>query len=99
MSVPSAPFALASPQKLSGSVSLRWEPPASNGGSRIRGYVVTCEGVPRVNLADDATECIVTGLDNHTLYAFQVSATNAYGSSPAAAFPLAQPASDTTGFQ
>ncbi len=99
MSVPSAPFALESPQKVSGSVSLRWEPPASNGGSRIRGYVVTCEGIPAQNIAEDATECVVTGLENHKLYAFKISATNAYGSSPAAAFPLAQPMSSIHGYE
>ena len=99
MSVPSAPFTFVSAQTVSGAVTLRWEPPATTGGSRIRGYVVTCEGVPTQNIAADVSEYVVTGLDNKAVYMFHVSATNAYGNGPAAAFPLAQPMSSANGYQ
>ena len=99
MSVPSAPFTFMSAQTVSGAITLRWEPPATTGGSHIRGYVVTCEGVPTQNIAADARDCVVTGLDNQSAYMFQISATNAYGNGPAATFPLAQPMSSVNGYQ
>ncbi|HWF52293.1 MAG TPA: DUF4082 domain-containing protein [Solirubrobacteraceae bacterium] len=86
-SAPSAPVgASAAPATTQALVS--WSPPTSSGGSLITGYTVTpyagtTAGTP-VQVGASATSTRVTGLANGTAYTFQVTATNAVGTGPAA---------------
>jgi alpha-tubulin suppressor-like RCC1 family protein len=63
--------------------TVTWEPPASDGGSGVTGYVVTPEvgGVAQdpTPFASSATSGTVSGLTNGTAYRFRVTAVNAAG--------------------
>ena len=70
-----------------GEVSLVWEEPESDGGSKIIGYVVERRDVRRKTwtLATDradSTEYTVTGLQKDSKYFFRVCARNRLGSGP-----------------
>lgn len=70
-----------------GEVSLAWEEPESDGGSKVIGYVVERRDVKRKTwtLATDhaeSPECTVTGLQRDSMYLFRVSARNRVGSGP-----------------
>uniref|UniRef100_A0A3Q3XGF5 Fibronectin type-III domain-containing protein n=1 Tax=Mola mola TaxID=94237 RepID=A0A3Q3XGF5_MOLML len=70
-----------------GEVSLAWEEPESDGGSKVIGYVVERRDVKRKTwtLATDhaeSPECTVTGLQRDSMYLFRVSARNRVGNGP-----------------
>ena len=83
-----------------GAVVLRWEAPASDGGSAVTGYEVRfgaaggAFGAWRRAGGGSAREHTVRNLDNGTEYAFELRAVNAVGAGeaiPAAATPVAAP--------
>ena len=70
-----------------GEVSLAWEEPESDGGSKIITYVVERRDVKRKTWTlatdrSDAPEYTVTGLQRESMYLFRVSARNRVGSGP-----------------
>uniref|UniRef100_A0A3B4TD64 Titin n=1 Tax=Seriola dumerili TaxID=41447 RepID=A0A3B4TD64_SERDU len=70
-----------------GEVSLAWEEPESDGGSKVIGYVVERRDVKRKTwtLATDhidSPEYTVTGLQRDSMYLFRVCARNRVGSGP-----------------
>jgi len=82
-----------------GSATVNWTPPAGTLTSQtVR--VLTAAGVQvgaLITVPANATSRVVTGLTNGTSYQFQVSATNAYGTSPYSALSnVVTPAGDTT---
>jgi titin len=65
-----------------GRATVTWLLGSANGAD-LTGQVVTASpGGASVAVDGDATEAVVTGLDNGTAYTFEVVATNAVGSSP-----------------
>src|SRR5262249_14417651 len=92
--VPAAPvIGAATPGNASATV--RWTPPADNGGSPVTGYLVRvldstgtqAGGLRPAGAA--ATSLAVTGLANGTSYRFQVAAVNAAGTGPDSALSAA----------
>lgn len=82
--VPTEPRDLTVTATTRSSLSLRWAPPASDGGRPVTGYQVSVAG-QHVDVAGQAaTTTTVTGLDAGTRYVVEVSAINAKGISPAA---------------
>jgi hypothetical protein len=88
----SSPVAPSAPQSLtatagSGSVSLAWTPPASNGGAAISGYSIYRgtspggENSTPVAANVTTTSFTDTGLANGTTYYYKVAAVNAAGTS------------------
>lgn len=70
-----------------GEVSLAWEEPESDGGSKVIAYVVERRDVKRKTwtLATDhaeSPEYTVTGLQKDSMYLFRVCARNRVGSGP-----------------
>lgn len=70
-----------------GEVSLAWEEPESDGGTKVIAYVVERRDVKRKTwtLATDhaeSPEYTVTGLQKDSFYLFRVSARNRVGSGP-----------------
>lgn len=107
---PTAPTAPAAPTAVSAtagdaSAAVTWTAPSDNGGSAITGYTVTSD--PDAKTCTTATtSCTVSGLTNGTAYTFNVTATNAAGTSaastpsaavtPTAAAPSPTPSSSAT---
>ena len=88
-----APAAPSAPQSLaatagSGSVTLSWSAPASNGGSAVTGYNVyrgtTAGGESATPVASNVTTTSFTdtGRTNGTTYYYRVAAVNSVGTSP-----------------
>ncbi len=77
-----------------GLVSVGFTPPASNGGSAITQYTVTCAGIPPVT--GGQSPIIVTGLTNGVLYSCSVTATNSAGTGPASATVDLTPTANST---
>jgi fibronectin type 3 domain-containing protein len=84
VTAPSAPQSLAATAG-SGSVSLTWSPPASNGGTAITGYDVyrgtSAGGESATPVASNVsgTSFTDTGLTNGTTYYYKVAAVNSAG--------------------
>ena len=78
-----------------GQVTLTWEAPEDDGGSAITDYEYRINGQGRwISIGSTDTTHTVTGLDNDTVYTFEVRAVNRTGrsqpsSDPAAATPRA----------
>ena len=62
--------------------TIQWDPPASNGGSPITGYIVNSTPGNKTCVTTGATSCVVTGLTNGTSYTFTVTARNVVGLGP-----------------
>jgi fibronectin type 3 domain-containing protein len=99
-----APVAPSAPQSLaataaSGSVSLTWAPPASNGGAAVTGYNVyrgtSAGGESATPIAANVagTSFTDTGVVNGTTYYYTVAAVNSAGVSPRSNETSATPAS------
>src|SRR5258706_3296407 len=72
------------------SASFTFSPPASDGGSPITSYAVTCTPGPLSNTG--ASPITVNGLTNGTLYTCSATATNAVGTGPATGTVTVTPA-------
>lgn len=79
--VPSAPLNLVASSNASGSASVAFDVPASDGGDAITNYVIT--SIPAGGTGSGSTSPItVLGLTNGTSYTFTVVAQNSAGDSP-----------------
>lgn len=70
-----------------GEVSLAWEEPESDGGSKIVAYIVERRDIKRKTWTQatdrsDAPEYCVSGLQKDSMYLFRVCARNRVGSGP-----------------
>lgn len=82
VTVPGAPVGVTAASVKSG-VKVSWQPPLSDGGSAVSGYVVTVTGTGQTVAAGaSARSATVTGLTSGTSYAFTVAAANAQGPGP-----------------
>ena len=63
----------------SGSATISWVAPESNGGATITRYTVTASPGGQQCTTTGGTTCTVTGLSNDTSYTFTVTATNSAG--------------------
>ena len=74
-------------------VVVRWQPPISDGGSPVTGYLVTPHTggitLPAHLLGPTVTTDRITALTNGQSYTFSVTAINAVGSGPSS--PLSKP--------
>lgn len=78
------------------SVTVSWDPPASDGGSSLIGYVATASPGGKSCSATGLTSCAISGLSSEQEYRFTVSAYNVVGAGPssdlsAPVTPLAPP--------
>ena len=86
MSAPSAPIIQEWPTCLETSIKFWWQPPAS--GPPLLSYNLSCSAISfSQDISGDQTSYTVTGLTAGTEYSFILTATNAVGTGPAAAFP------------
>ena len=82
LDVPSAP-PLVSASPGDSTVTIKWEPPALNGGSPVTKYVIdTLPGNTVSELTGESREATVSGLNNGTEYSFVVVAYNKLGKGP-----------------
>jgi uncharacterized repeat protein (TIGR02543 family) len=80
--VPGAPTITSASSSSSGTTTVNFSAPASNGGSAITGYTITSNpGGFTCTAAANATSCAVSGLTDGVAYTFTVVATNAIGNS------------------
>ena len=86
MSAPSAPRIQASPVCGLTTIKFFWDSPAS--GAPLEKYTLACSAMSYTqDVSGDMTDFTVTGLTAGTEYDFTITATNATGTGPAAAFP------------
>jgi hypothetical protein len=91
MSAPSAPNIYIRPRALIDSVFLYWRPPTSDGGSPITNYTVTCpEASYSQSFSPTVGRITVSSLTSGIDYTFQITATNAVGTGPAATYRTVQ---------
>lgn len=92
MPAPSVPLIKIRPVAASGQLTFYWAAPASDGGSAITSYTLTCDGRSDEVIADPATRVYtVAGLTNGTSYTFSLYASNTDGAGPAATFRTVKP--------
>jgi uncharacterized repeat protein (TIGR02543 family) len=89
---PTAPRSAAAASAGSGSSTISWLAPSSNGGSEVIEYTAYVATDPTKSCTTATLSCTITGLTNSTSYNFVVTATNGVGTSPASS-----PVSATTG--
>ena len=82
ITVPDAPSNLLA-DGIDGAVTLSWDPPEDDGGSAVTDYQYGINGGRWTAIGSTDTTHTVTGLDNDTVYTFQVRAVNRIGRSPA----------------
>ena len=82
--VPTAPLNLVASSTASGSASIAFDVPTSNGGAAITNYVVTSNPAGGTG-SGSASPIAVSGLTNGISYTFTLVATNSAGNSPASA--------------
>lgn len=86
MSAPSAPIIQEWPTCLETSIKFWWQPPTT--GAPLLSYNLSCSAITfSQDISGDQTSYTVTGLTAGTEYSFILTATNAVGTGPAAAFP------------
>jgi hypothetical protein len=93
MPVPSEPLIEIRPRASDGAISFWWQPPISDGGYQLTGYLLQCTS-PDVSgtYGPYVNNATITGLTNGVSYAFTLAATNGYGGyGPAASFRVVQP--------
>jgi Fibronectin type III domain len=82
VTVPGSPVGVTAAPTSSG-VSVGWQPPLSDGGSAVTGYVVTVTGTSTtVTAAATARSVTITGLTAGISYTFRVAAVNVKGRGP-----------------
>ena len=79
---PSAPRNVVATRNGSGSISVTWEAPSSNGGAAVTGYKATVSPGGQ-SCESTALSCTITGLTNGTSYSVTLTATNSVGTSGA----------------
>ena len=89
---PSAPRNVSVSRSGSGSISVSWETPTSNGGSAVTGYTATATPGGQSCTTTDALSCVISGLTNGTSYSVTLTATNAVGTSGASTAASVTPA-------
>ncbi|VDP16181.1 unnamed protein product, partial [Onchocerca flexuosa] len=74
-------------------VSVAWDAPKDDGGSKIIGYVIEKKEISRrtfhhvIQVTDAKTKCLIEDLDADTEYIFRVAAINKYGTGEFSEFP------------
>ena len=76
--VPGAPRSVRVTHRHASSVRFTWTAPASDGGSRVTGYLVRAAAGHQCRTTS-ATTCTITHLNPHATYTVRVWATNAVG--------------------
>jgi hypothetical protein len=89
LTVPGLPTGVTA-ASVSAGVKVSWQPPASDGGSTVSGYVVRVTGTTQqITAGANARSVTVKGLTSGTSYTFGVAASNIQGTGPAQASPAA----------
>ena len=95
--VPDAPTHLIA-EAADAAVTLTWDAPEDDGGSAITDYEYRIDGKGRwISIGSTDTTHTVTGLDNDTIYTFQVRAVNRIGRSQPSSDPGGGDAEDAGG--